>query len=210
MDLVAPRASLWLVNADAVADADLLRYRDWLTPAELARHGRFVRTQRQRQFIVGRVLSRAALGSLLGVAPQTVQLEERPGMAPSLSTPVPAGTPPGFSIAHSGRWVACAFSAQAALGLDVEVRDASRDLDALAEQAFDDGEAAQWTQICSLPAESRVDGFYRLWSEKEARIKLNRPDGGHCMVLPHAGLSVVLCSDRLLESVPEIELVTLP
>jgi 4'-phosphopantetheinyl transferase len=203
-------ASLWMVDADAVTDADLLRYRGWLSPGETARYQRFVRAQRQRQFVVGRVLLRMALGRLLGAAPQDVRLEEQVGKAPRLIAPVPKGTVPGFSIAHSGRWVACATSAQSALGLDIEMRDAGRDLAALAAQAFDADEMAQWARIQRLPGDERVDGFYRLWSEKEARFKLSETVGGHCIALPHAELSVVVCSELPLVRAPQIEIVTLP
>jgi len=203
-------ASLWMVDADAVTDADLLRYRGWLLPDEMARHQRFVRAQRQRQFVVGRVLLRVLLGRLLGVAPQVVRLEEQVGKAPRLSAPVLKGAPPGFSIAHSGRWVACAASAQTALGLDIEMRDPGRDLAALAEQAFDADEMAQWARMQNLPDEERVNGFYRLWSEKEARFKLGQTAEGHCIVLPHAELSVVVCSALPLVRPPKIEIVTLP
>ena len=70
-------ATLWMVDADAVADADLLRFRDWLSAGELARYQRFVRAQRLRQFVVGRVLLRKALGRLLNVEAREIQLEEQ-------------------------------------------------------------------------------------------------------------------------------------
>lgn len=199
-----------MTDADAVSEADLQRYRSWLTASEMARHQRFVRAQRQRQFIVGRVLLRMALGRLLRVAPQDIKLEEQVGKAPRLAEPLLKGAGPGFSIAHSGRWVACAVSAQTALGLDIELRDSSRDLPALAAQAFDSSEMAQWARLQNLPEAQRTDGFYRLWSEKEARFKLGVTVGGHCVALPHAELSVVLCSEQLLDRTPPIELVTLP
>ncbi|NGZ84058.1 4'-phosphopantetheinyl transferase family protein [Duganella aceris] len=202
--------SLWMVDADAVSDADLLRYRGWLLPSEMARYQRFVRAQRQRQFVVGRVLLRMALGRLLGVTPQDVRLEEQVGKAPRLVAPVLKGAPPGFSIAHSGRWVACATSAQTALGLDIEMRDPGRDLAALAEQAFDAAEMAQWVRMQNLPDEERVDGFYRMWSEKEARFKLGEAATGLCAVVAHTELSVVVCSESPLVRPPQIEVVTLP
>lgn len=203
-------ASLWMVDADAVSDADLLRYRGWLLPSEMARYQRFVRAQRQRQFVVGRVLLRMALGRLLSVVPPDVRLEEQVGKAPRLTAPVLKGAPPGFSIAHSGRWVACATSAQTALGLDIEMRDPGRDLVALAEQAFDAGEMAQWARIQNLPDDERVDGFYRMWSEKEARFKLGETAEGYCLSLPHPELSVAVCSELPLVRPPRIEIVTLP
>jgi 4'-phosphopantetheinyl transferase len=202
--------TLWMVDADAVTDADLLRYRSWLSPGEEARYQRFVRSHRQRQFVVGRVLLRLALGRLMHIAPQEVKLEEQVGKAPRLAAPLLKGAAPGFSIAHSGRWVACAVSAQTALGLDIELCDATRDLHALAAQAFDADEMAQWTRIQNLPADERTDGFYRLWSEKEARFKLGLAAGGHCVAIPHAELSVVVCSEQPLAQRPQIEMTTLP
>ncbi|MES2352234.1 MAG: 4'-phosphopantetheinyl transferase superfamily protein [Pseudomonadota bacterium] len=202
-------ALLWLVDADAVADDDLLRFRGWLGPGETARYQRFVRAQRQRQFVVGRVLLRLALSRLLGAAPQDIRLEEQIAKAPRLIAPAAKGGLPGFSIAHSGRWVACAASAQTALGLDIEMMDAGRDLAALAEQAFDSAEMAQWQRLRMLPDAQRVEGFYRLWSEKEARFKLGLAADGHCVALPHAELSVVLCSELPLDQ-PTVEIVTLP
>jgi len=201
---------LWLADAGALTDADLRRYLACLTPGELARHGRFVREQRRRQFIAGRVLLRMALGSMLGVPPQHIVLEERTGQAPCLLTRVVGGVAPGFSIAHSGRWVACAVSEQHPVGLDIEMRDPARDLAALAMQAFEADEMARWKAMERWPEAQRVDGFYRLWSEKEARFKLGLADGGYCVAVPHPELSVVLCSAVELASVPQLEVVLLP
>lgn len=199
-------AALWMADADGVADEDLLRLRDWLSDSEMARYRRFVRAQRQRQFVAGRVLLRMALGALLGVAPRDIELEDLPGRAPRLKTPAARGRMPGFSIAHSGRWVACAVSGQTALGLDIEMRDPGRDLAALAAQAFDADDLAQWARLQEQDEAQRVAGFYRLWSEKEARFKLGVAAGAHSLVLPHEQLSVVLCSELPLTAPPSIAL----
>ncbi|HEY0584825.1 MAG TPA: 4'-phosphopantetheinyl transferase superfamily protein [Pseudoduganella sp.] len=200
---------LWLADMNPVTNASMQGYLAWLTPGELARHGRFVREQRRRQFVAGRVLLRMALAPLLRVQPQQVLLEERAGQAPRLLTPAPDGLLPGFSISHSGRWVACAVG-EHAVGLDIEVRDPDRDLAALAKQAFDADEMARWQQMQRWEEAARVDGFYRLWSEKEARIKLGLAVGGYCVAVPHEELSIVLCSPRELASVPQPMLVALP
>jgi 4'-phosphopantetheinyl transferase len=197
---VAAEASLLLVDADGVGDDALRRCHSWLSASEAARYGRFVRSARQRQFVIGRGLLRMALGRLRGLAPQDVHLEEREGQAPQL---VGQDGLPGLSIAHSGRWVACAVSAQSALGLDIEMKTAGRDLAALAAQAFDAAALMRWEQ---MPAEERTDGFYALWSELEARYKLG--GAGHCVALAHPELAVMLCSAEPLAP-PCIELVTL-
>jgi 4'-phosphopantetheinyl transferase len=197
-----------MVDADGVAEEALRRCQSWLSPGEEARYRRFVRVQRQRQFVIGRGLLRIALGRLLGVAPQEVQLEEQSGRAPRLAAPAARDGLPGFSISHSGRWVACAVSAQSGLGLDIEMKEAARDLAVLAQQAFDASALARWETLQALPHAQRMDGFYTLWSEQEARFKLGLASGGHCVVLPHPELSVVLCS-ALPMAPPRIEVVTL-
>jgi 4'-phosphopantetheinyl transferase len=205
------QAEVWLVDASAVGDADLLRYRGWLGDDELARYQGFVRPLRQRQFLVGRALLRLALGRLLAVAPQEIHLAGRQGqprlIAPSAHAAVYADAGlPGFSISHSGPWVACAVSMQTALGLDIELKDASRDLDALALQAFDADETARWLGWKDMPEPQRRAAFYQLWSEKEARFKLGADGPGHCIALPHQDLSLVLCSAQALAAPPCVNL----
>jgi 4'-phosphopantetheinyl transferase len=133
------------------------------------------------------ILLRQALGQLLGVAPQAVVLAEQPGAAPLLESPRCAGA--GLSISHSGPWVAVAASASVPLGLDIEVLDPARAVDALAAQAFDAQRLAWWQ---ARPASTRRRDFYAQWCAQEARIKLGR-GSGECVTLPHDELAIVLC-----------------
>lgn len=196
----------------------MARYVAWLNPDEAKRYAKFVRPQRQRQFLLGRALLRRALGSLLGVEAEAVPLVERPGQAPLLSGPLLRGpllndplghgplghgplphgpnSAPGFSLSHSGPWIACAVSPHMALGLDIEVRDPARNPLDLGEQAFEADDVA-WLRACAGKMQSAV--FHDLWSLKEARVKLastrdaDAGEGECCMTLPHPDLSVVLC-----------------
>ncbi|WGG51932.1 4'-phosphopantetheinyl transferase family protein [Rugamonas sp. DEMB1] len=201
-------AQLFLVDSVNVDDAALAKSSAWLSAGEAARYRGFVRPHRQRQFLIGRTLLRMALAELLGCAPEALLFEQLAGRAPRLLKPAPGkgGAAPGFSISHSGQWVACAVSADTALGLDIEVLDPARDIDALAEHAFDDATHARWR--AAAPAQ-RMAQFYRLWSEREARLKLGQSPGEPapgCLVLPHPELSVVLCSALPLAVAPRIEL----
>ena len=174
-----------LVDGDAVDSATLEAYAAWLGKDEARRLARFVKPERQRQFLIGRGLLRTMLGELLGIAPAAVLLEERPGLAPR------AGNF-GLSISHSGRWVACAVSRDCALGLDIEVMKPGRDFLALAEHAFD---AQRCAALAQVPPASLARAFYRLWSEHEARIKLGE-DAVRTEHIAHAELSIVLCAGR--------------
>lgn len=192
---------VWLVDADAVDENLLAAYAAWLGASERARSDRFLRPARRRQFIVGRGLVRLALGRLLECAPSAVVLRERTGQAPELVSKVEVEV--GFSVSHSGRWVACAAATGMAIGLDIEGIDRARDVVALAEQAFESQDLAA---VLGCAPHDRHAAFYRLWCRHEARIKLGRPS-----VVEYAwqreDLAVSLASSMPLASTPVLTLV---
>lgn len=198
MQLNAPL--VWLVDGRLVSDAVLARCASWFSASEQKRYAAFTRPLRQRQFLIGRILLRQALASLLGAEPRELVLSERPGNAPKLDRPGSEGV--GFSISHSGPWVACAASPDSALGLDIEVLDPDRDLPALAEQAFDAEELAWWKGRHG-PGQRR--DFYELWCAKEARFKMPAAQGT-CLPLFHPELAIALCSEQPLRQMPVLTL----
>lgn len=200
---MACRASLLLADGRSVGDERLATFLPWLGAAEAGRYQRFARRERQRQFLIGRVLARIALGELLGVPARGLALEERLGLGPVLFGPHAA---PGLSISHSGHWIACAVSADTALGLDIEAIDPARDTQALAQQAFD---AEQNAWLAERPERSRLRDFYMMWSAHEARIKLGRQPV-QTIELFHPDISIVLCSAQPLDDLPGLKLVSLP
>ena len=180
-------AVILLVDARALDDSLLAGFTGWLGAGELARLGRIVRLERRRQFIIGRVLARRALGSVLGVDARALELMDAPGTKPFVR-----GFEDGadFSISHSGPWVACAASVAGRVGLDIECIDARRNALALAEQAFGAAGAA-WLQ--ARPDATRIRDFYARWCAAEARIKLG--SDGECVHFEHDALAVAFCSD---------------
>lgn len=199
-------ARVALVDTSGLGAAQLAPWLDRLGAEEAARYRRFVRPERARQFLVGRVLLRQLAGCLLGVPAAAFVVTERPGQAPLLQLAGGQAGVPFFSLSHSGPWVACALSAETALGLDIEVIDPRRDTGALARHAFDAGECAA---LAVLAPEEAMDGFYRLWSGKEARYKLGPCAFASCVSLAHPGLAAVLCSATPLTVAPSMVLTTL-
>jgi 4'-phosphopantetheinyl transferase len=175
-----------------------------LGSAEMQRYRRFVRAQRRRQFLAGRLLLRYAASLLLDVAPQALSVTERTGQAPLLSLD-DGRRPPFFSLSHSGRWVACAISAGHPVGLDIEVMRGDRDLPALAGQAFGTAGAQE---LAALPAAEYLAAFYQRWSRQEACFKLGDAgaDGAApvCIDLPHPALSFVVCSAGMMPRPPAV------
>lgn len=190
-------ASVWIIDGDGVTDAVLASYLGWLNAAELRRYAGFVRPLRQRQFLIGRVLLRLALGEMLGLPAQQMRFIERAGRSPQLDVP---GLTAGFSLSHSAQWVACAVGAQGALGLDIELPQAQRDLAALARQAFAADDLAWLERQPVLHS-----AFYQRWCRNEARIKcLSNSDGhaGTCdLMLAHPVLFIALCSTQPVRAV---------
>jgi 4'-phosphopantetheinyl transferase len=193
------RAEVWLADGRSISDERIAGYCDWLNVEEQKRLARFVRFERKRQFVLGRVLLRECLGSALQVPARTVRLLEQPGNAPRLVFPDIETA--GLSISHSGDWVACAVSATTALGLDIERVDASRNIEELAAQAFDPEQRA-W--LAARPDSSRLRDFYQLWSQQEARFKLPAPVA-YETALYHPELAAVLCSAQPLTDAPQFQ-----
>jgi 4'-phosphopantetheinyl transferase len=205
-------AAVWLIDGSRFSDADLAFFLRQLGSSEADRYRAFARPERRRQFLIGRMMLRFAVGHLLGLPCKSLSVEERPTDAPRLVLPSSFEIPPGFSLSHSGKWVACAVSRDASLGLDIELLEPDRDFLEIGRSAFHSDEIA-WIE--GLPAAARVAAFYQMWSLHEALFKLfsnaNRGtrfpeplvsgktiaaqgNGWHSCMLSHADLSCVLCS----------------
>lgn len=189
---------VWLADAASVDAASLARHAAWLGASERERCARFLRAERRRQFIVGRALLRMALGSLLARDPAMIELDERPGQSPGFI--FPPGMNGGFSISHSGRWVACAASTRTRLGLDIERIDPERDVLALSEQAFG---AADVALLQAAGPAARIGTFYRMWCAHEAGIKLGQ-DKRSEYALEAPGLAGVLACAAPLAAAPHL------
>lgn len=214
-------AFILLYDARQLADDDRDRFLACLGEAELLRYRRFLRPLRQREFLLGRILLRFAVARLAGVALEAVNVAERKNQAPLVQLPVAGAALPFFSLSHSRGWVACAASVDAALGLDAEVLDAERDVDAIARAAFSEAES-DW--LSGRPAEDKAADFYALWSSKEALFKLMSVQGNdnpspehvaagtrlrsgpdwHARTWTQQGLVITLCSRERLQSVARI------
>jgi len=213
-DCARPSATLWLLNASQVQEDDLAFFAAQLGASEAQRSSRFIRQERQRQFLLGRILLRIAVADLTGLSPNEIHVNERPGNSPRLIFLSRRPLLANFSLSHSRKWVACATSAQATLGLDIEVIDPRRDIFGISKIAFQPSEHS-WLK--SQPKAERASAFYSLWSAREAFFKLQcnlgreidvlplfgdknalQCNGWHRYQLPIGNLSVEVFSDRQL------------
>jgi 4'-phosphopantetheinyl transferase len=223
-NLDMPTATLWLLDGSRVAEEDVAFFVQQLGESEARRYACFKRRERQRQFLLGRMLLRFAVSNLISVPLDAVAIIERESNAPQLVLSNLSYLQPAFSISHSRDWVACAVGPNVTLGVDIEVNDPTRDVLGISELVFHPDEHC-WLlpQIDS----ARLSAFYHLWCTREALYKLRSSlgrqtvlsplvgvDGAfasqgpnwHRYTLPHSALTVAICSDQPLSSLYKIEL----
>ena len=106
---------------------------------------------------------REVLGRALGCAPAGVEFRYGPHGKPRL-----AGTDLRFNISHSGALAVIAL-ARVEVGVDAELPRARRS-DAIARRFYAPGEIERL--FAEEDAVRRADGFFRLWTCKEAFLKV--------------------------------------
>jgi len=128
---------------------------------------RALRREPDRQrFIVSRALLRTVAAAAAGVDHRGLHFDAAPG----------SGRPPrlqgvtrlNLSLSRSGRFVACAASRDAVVGIDIEQRRRVDGLWELAEIALNPEEQRQ---LASLPSSRQEQCFLRYWTAKEAALK---------------------------------------
>jgi 4'-phosphopantetheinyl transferase len=222
-----PSATLWLLDGSRVAEVDVAFFVQQLGESEARRYLCFKRKERQRQFLLARMLLRLAVAKLMMLPPDTLGVVERDSNAPQLVLPNEKCMQPAFSISHSRGWVACAVSSNASLGVDIEVESSARDIIGISQSAFHPSDHL-WLLRQSETA--RLAAFYHLWCTREALYKLmsslgsetglsplvgangafaSQGPGWHRYTLPHSFLRVAVCSDRPLASIYKVELTRL-
>jgi phosphopantetheinyl transferase len=127
---------------------------------------RFHRDENRDEFLLGRFAVRTVLAAILGCTPGTVPFGAPRNRKPALET----GAPPAVdvSISHSRGWVACAFAAEGTVGVDIELEDRERQLDALSTHIMS---ASELEIFGALGTSDRSDFFYDVWRHKEAVLK---------------------------------------
>jgi 4'-phosphopantetheinyl transferase len=155
-----------------------------LSPDELRKAERFRLEADYERHVIGRALTRIALGRLLDRAPATLRFRYNDFGKPRLAD-VADECRLGFNISHSGELVLVALSAQRAIGVDVEFSRKNLNVEEIAAHFFS---ALEHATLMALPSAQRPDAFFRCWTRKEAFIKAR----GEGLSLPLNGFDVTL------------------
>ena len=173
---------LTLRQDDPDLRAELPHYRSLLDKDEQARVARFYFDADRERFVIGRALVRLQLSRFLGGDPRQWPLITNRYGRPELASPAPP--PIGFNVSHTEGLVACAITATADVGVDVEFtrRRLTHDV---AERFFAPREVAA---LRTLSREDQARAFFDYWTLKEAYIKAR----GMGLALPLAHFAFTL------------------
>jgi 4'-phosphopantetheinyl transferase len=140
------------------------RLEESLTREEIARIDRYATPARRQQARVAWRARREILATLLGLEPRDL-----PPSSPTADLLAELGSVPVFeSLSHSGEWTLYAVSRGAPVGVDIERATPEIDPDRTAARFFTPEEAAA---LAALPARSKREAFFRVWTRKEAYLK---------------------------------------
>lgn len=122
--------------------------------------------QDRARFISCRAALRRVLAGLLGSHPAVVEFEYSPFGKPALAGQHRAEV--HFNVSHSHDLALIAASRGHAVGIDVEQLRPDFASEDIARRFFSPSER---DALAQLPAEMRVDAFFRCWTRKEAFVK---------------------------------------
>ena len=138
-----------------------------LSPEEKTRADRFHFVNDRNRFIAARGQLRELLGKYHQQAPASLEFSYGKHGKPFLSGEN-ASSGLSFNLSHSASLAVYAIAKGRNLGIDVEhVRPESAGED-IARRFFS---AREVSDLQSLPAEARVEGFFHCWTRKEAYLK---------------------------------------
>ncbi len=168
--------------------ADLIRYKNMLSSAELNRADSLINQLLGRRFIAARGILRETLAGYLHEAPAKLDLSTGPHGKPFLAN-TKADVAIRFNLSHTDSLSVLAVTTYSELGIDLELKNDELSYNKIAENYFSKRELGD---LFSLPAEQQLAAFYRCWTRKEAFLK----GIGSGFTLPADTFSVSLLPDQ--------------
>jgi 4'-phosphopantetheinyl transferase len=176
------------------ADLDLLdtlvqELQRLLAADELDRAAKFYFERGQKRFIVGRALLRIILSRYLDIKPELLHFSYNKHGKPAL---IAQDNQEGlrFNLSHCDGTILYAITRDREIGVDLERVRATVEHQRIAERIFSPKELAT---IYDLPAEMKLEAFFRGWTRKEAYIKAR----GKGLAMPLDGFEVLQGSGAL-------------
>lgn len=156
-----PFAALWLCPLAGMPSVDRLA---WLSADEHERAGRFAFERDRRRYLAARCALRERLSASTGLPPGSLEI-----VADTFDKPILANRPAcHFSLSRREDWALLGISRSGEIGVDIEMRHAVEDVEALARAHLSATEMQAFlTQALCV----RDLAFLRVWTRKEACLK---------------------------------------
>ncbi len=173
-ELKADEVHLWRSRLD-LADSRMAELASYLSPDETDRARGFRFEEHRRRFIAGRGILRRLLGTYLELNPRKLRFSRgrygKPFLAPNTGS-----FPLSFTMSRSKDLALFAVTRSRSVGIDIEKIRPLPDAEPIARSYFHPDE---FSYLKSLPEEDRTEGFFDIWTRKEAYLKaLGRGLGG--------------------------------
>ena len=158
---------LWCTVRKKINNIDLPQFYKHLCEVERLRAERYHFADDQRHFIFRHGLLRILLSSYLNIEPSEVQINHNENGKPFLGN-IQGKDTIQFNLSHSKGMVLVAFIRGRRIGVDIELMQPMKDMDAIVKDFFSATEQAAYKR---LPMSQRMEGFYNCWTRKEAFLK---------------------------------------
>jgi 4'-phosphopantetheinyl transferase len=142
-------------------------YRHILSTDEMTRARRLLDIQKQHAFIACRGMLRQILSQYLEISAQDIVFQYNDNGKPSLAPDHCSDLV--FNLSHSAECAVIAVTRGTDIGVDIEKIDPALEFHKLAERFFDQNEQAV---LHRTPTSRQRRTFYRLWTVKEAQLKM--------------------------------------
>ena len=158
---------VWRCGLQPPGNARDLEKRLPLDSAELERVARYRRPLDGVKFALGRSFMKRTLARYLGIPVASLTLDVDPNGKPHIAPDLP-GSDLSFNLSHSGELALLAVSQGIPLGIDLEHIHPIDRLERLIARCMTREESHS---LRSSSDQELLDGFFRLWTRKEAFLK---------------------------------------
>ncbi len=138
-----------------------------LSADEMVRAERLIDPLKRHSFVMARSCLRQILAKYLGLNPELLKFGYNSSGKPFLSSPTKDKLT--FNLSHSGSIAILAVAMDGEVGVDIEKIDAALNFQSVARRYFT---LAEMNELEKLSILRRRRQFYRLWTRKEAVLKM--------------------------------------
>lgn len=152
-------------QADLTQTEQVDYFNNLLSPDEQQRAAQLVFPVNRDQFIIGRGILRCILARYLNCTAQEIKFEYGEYGKPTIVFPE---TELQFNLSHTSQLALYAISLAKPVGIDIEEVNSRVDAASIAQRYF---AASEYEELQNLSDDTRLEGFFNVWTRKEAIVK---------------------------------------